>query len=201
MTRVRNSCRGAVSSSLDWNRADVKRMFVRRGSKANATKSYATSRQLESPACRRGRRAAQGSDFSARQAPVRSRRLRRTAPSAAADAGQRRGDASVGGCRFSSRRPARRIPIRSHSTSTSLRMCDDNKTVCPLPCASRTHCRKVMLHEVQTAGRLVGHQKIGACHERADEQQLFPVLHRFHGLHPEFGGSALPLPHPNGRDL
>ena len=27
------------------------------------------------------------------------------------------------------------------------------------------------------------------------------VFSAFHGLHPDFGGSALPAPHPNGQDL
>src|SRR6266542_4763157 len=27
------------------------------------------------------------------------------------------------------------------------------------------------------------------------------ALHRFHGLHPEIGGSALPVPHPPGQDV
>ena len=39
-------------------------------------------------------------------------------------------------------RPARSIATRSHTASTSLRMCDDSSTVCPRSWASRTHVRK-----------------------------------------------------------
>ncbi len=38
-------------------------------------------------------------------------------------------------------RPARSIATRSHTASTSLRMCDDSSTVCPRSRASRTHSR------------------------------------------------------------
>ena len=38
-------------------------------------------------------------------------------------------------------RPARNIATRSHTASTSLRMCDDNNTVCPRSRASPTHAR------------------------------------------------------------
>ena len=49
---------------------------------------------------------------------------------------------SSGSVPCSTSRPLRRMPTRSHSASTSLRMCEERKTVCPRALASWTVSRK-----------------------------------------------------------
>ena len=73
-------------------------------------------------------------------------------------------------------RPARSIATRSHTASTSLRMCDDSSTVCPRSRASRTQAAEHLLHQrVEPGGRLVEQQQVGPAGERGDEQDLLPV--------------------------
>ena len=73
-------------------------------------------------------------------------------------------------------RPARSIATRSHTASTSLRMCDDSNTVCPRSRASRDARAEHLLHErVEPGRRLVEQQEIGPARERGDQQDLLPV--------------------------
>ena len=72
--------------------------------------------------------------------------------------------------------PSRRMPTRSHRASTSLRMCEDRKTVWPRWRASLGALAEGLLHErVQAAGGLVQHEQVGPGHEGGDEDDLLAV--------------------------
>ena len=80
---------------------------------------------------------------------------------------------------WSTRRPARRIPTRSHVASTSLRMCDERNTVCPRSLASCDRLPEGHLHQrVEPAGRLVEQQQVRAGGERGDQLHLLAVALR-----------------------
>ena len=79
-------------------------------------------------------------------------------------------------CRSRRARPARRIPTRSQSASTSLRMCDDRNTDCPSPRASATQARNAC--SISGSRPAVGSSSTsssGRQHERRDQQQLLTV--------------------------
>ena len=114
------------------------------------------------------------------------RRARRRAAGGSAP-GRRRSTSTVCAprCRssasvpWSTSRPSRRMPTRSQSASTSLRMCDDRKTVWPRSLGLGTRLAERHLHErVEPARRLVQDQQVGAGRERGDELHLLPVALR-----------------------
>ena len=72
--------------------------------------------------------------------------------------------------------PARRMPTRSQSASTSLRMCEERNTVWPRSRASRMHLPERLLHQrIEPARRLVQDEQVGAGHQRGDQDDLLPV--------------------------
>ena len=90
----------------------------------------------------------------------------------------------------STSRPARRMATRSHSASTSLRMCDDRNTVWPRPRASSTHSRNTC--SISGSRPLVGSsssEQVGPGHEGGDQHDLLAVALRV-GPHPLRSGRA-----------
>ena len=119
-------------------------------------------------------------------APALVERARPAAPAASAPAPSKvtstvwalrwRSSASVPS---STSRPSRRMPTRSQSASTSLRMCEERKTVWPRSLGLVDRVAERHLHQrVEAAGRLVEEQQVGAARERRDQLHLLAVALR-----------------------
>jgi len=76
---------------------------------------------------------------------------------------------------ISTSRPSRKIPTRSHNASTSLRMCEDRKTVWPRSRASWTQWRKAC--SMSGSSPLVGSSRTRSSggHQRGEQDQLLTI--------------------------